>query len=144
MDVIFDLDGTLFDCEHRRHFIATKPKNYKAFQKAANLDPVILPIANVARSLSASGHRIVYCTGREDSMRSLTGEMLRIHNLPSGPVYMRPPHDFRPDFVVKKELLEKIKTDGYDPMLVFDDRKRVVDMWREEGILCAQVAAGDY
>jgi len=30
------------------------------------------------------------------------------------------------------------------PDLVFDDRASVVTMWRENGIACAQVAAGDF
>lgn len=28
--------------------------------------------------------------------------------------------------------------------MVFEDRARVVDMWRKRGVLCAQVAPGDF
>ena len=41
-------------------------------------------------------------------------------------------------------LKERIRKDGYEPFLVFDDRQRVVDMWRRNGIQCCQVAPGDY
>jgi hypothetical protein len=34
--------------------------------------------------------------------------------------------------------------DGYEPIMVFDDRNQVVKMWRERGIVCAQVAEGDF
>ena len=34
--------------------------------------------------------------------------------------------------------------DGYDPRLVFEDRKEDTAMWRDEGLLCCQVAEGDY
>lgn len=33
---------------------------------------------------------------------------------------------------------------GLDPKLVFDDRTRVVDMWRQEGLRAVQVAPGDF
>ena len=29
--IVFDIDGTLANIEHRRSFVATKPKNWKAF-----------------------------------------------------------------------------------------------------------------
>ena len=29
--IVFDIDGTLANIEHRRAFVATKPKNWKAF-----------------------------------------------------------------------------------------------------------------
>lgn len=60
------------------------------------------------------------------------------------PLYMRTAGDKRPDDVVKEELLAKIRADGYEPFLVFDDRQRVVDMWRRNGIQCCQVAPGDF
>jgi len=33
---------------------------------------------------------------------------------------------------------------GYTPSVVFDDRDRVVKMWRENGIRCFQVAEGNF
>ena len=29
-------------------------------------------------------------------------------------------------------------------VMVFDDRDRVVNMWRRNGVVCAQVAPGDF
>ena len=59
-------------------------------------------------------------------------------------LYMRKEGDFRPDAKVKEELLNQIRSDGYEPILAFEDRQRVVDMWRRNGIQCCQVAPGDY
>lgn len=57
---------------------------------------------------------------------------------------MRKNGDYRADDVVKREWL----TIGLIPrgrvLCAFDDRKRVVDMWRSEGITCYQVAPGDF
>ena len=50
-----------------------------------------------------------------------------------------------PDDVVKEEWLlslpEEIKS---NISIVFEDRKRVVDMWRNHGIQCCQVSEGDF
>ena len=31
-----------------------------------------------------------------------------------------------------------------DVLCVYDDRQKVVDMWREEGLVCCQVAPGNF
>ena len=36
------------------------------------------------------------------------------------------------------------ETEKDEPIMVFEDRKRVADMWRSKGIRCCQVAPGDY
>lgn len=38
--IIVDLDGTLANCEHRRHFLETKPKDWKSFHGLVHLVPV--------------------------------------------------------------------------------------------------------
>lgn len=147
MDVIFDLDGTLADLTHRRHFVTSKPKNWKAFFSSVEHDTVIEPIAMVARNL-ALGNNIIICSGRPDDLREVSQEWLRKHiwghGPPSAPLYMRKAGDLRADDIVKSELLDQILVDGYRPTLAFDDRSRVVKMWRTRGLLCAQVAEGEF
>ena len=41
-------------------------------------------------------------------------------------------------------MLDKMKAEGWNPELVFDDRTSVVDMWREKGLRAVQVAPGDF
>ena len=57
---------------------------------------------------------------------------------------MRSNSDFRPDFEVKEGMLVKMKDQGFDPIMAFDDRQQVVDMWRRQGITVMQVAEGDF
>jgi hypothetical protein len=57
---------------------------------------------------------------------------------------MRPEGDHRSDEVVKKEIWEKKIKPWYDVVAVFDDRDRVVKMWRDEGLLCVQSYYGDF
>jgi len=39
--VIFDVDGTLANCEHRMHWIRHRPKNWAAFNRAMPYDTPI-------------------------------------------------------------------------------------------------------
>jgi hypothetical protein len=57
---------------------------------------------------------------------------------------MRKQWDRRDDDIVKFELLEQIYEAGYEPVLVLEDRNRVVKMWRAAGLRCLQVADGDF
>jgi hypothetical protein len=41
-------------------------------------------------------------------------------------------------------MLTQIKADGWLPIMAFDDRARVVKMWRDNGVPCCQVAPGDF
>jgi hypothetical protein len=57
---------------------------------------------------------------------------------------MRDDNDRRADDIVKRELLGRMRADRFNPQLAIDDRRRVVDMWRSEGLVCAQVAEGNF
>jgi hypothetical protein len=57
---------------------------------------------------------------------------------------MRKYGDYRKDYVVKREIYEQLIAPDYDILCVLDDRNSVVDMWREIGLTCLQVAPGDF
>ena len=59
-------------------------------------------------------------------------------------LYMRKAGDHQDDSTLKLELLAKLRADGYEPIMAFDDRNRVVKMWRSVDIPCCQVAEGDF
>mgnify|MGYP002699954742 FL=1 len=56
---------------------------------------------------------------------------------------MRPNNNSESDAVVKKRMLDAIQR-TCNIVAVFDDKEKVVNMWRENGILCCQVAKGEY
>lgn len=143
MDIIFDLDGTLANLDHRLHLVKTKPKNWKAFFAGVSEDTVIDVIFKLYKKVML-GNRIIICSGRSDSCKQATEEWLYDNGIHYSALYMRKSDDCRDDATVKKELLYKMRDDGYNPLLAFDDRQRVVDMWREEGLTCCQVAKGDF
>ena len=51
---------------------------------------------------------------------------------------------FMPDDKLKQMWLDQLFTDKSDIVCVFDDRQKVVDMWRSHGLTCMQVAPGDF
>jgi phosphoglycolate phosphatase-like HAD superfamily hydrolase len=146
---IFDIDGTIANGDHRLHHITTEgqPKNWDAYFDACGDDEPIEHMADLAQKLYAGGATILYVSGRNERCREATLTWLERHYFPRTPsnrIYMRALTDFRADDIVKIELLAQIRVDGYEPLMAFDDRNRVVKAWREAGIPCAQVAEGDF
>ena len=159
MDFICDIDGTIADIEHRRHFVTTKPKNWPAFNKAMVNDGVVTPVLTVVQSLISSGNRVVFMSGRDSSCREMTTNWLAdkcgIRVAPHSdlswsdmlnnifPLYMRAEKDYRRDDIIKTELLEKVRADGYDPQFVIDDRPQVVRRWKSQGMFVFDVYQGE-
>lgn len=145
MDVIFDVDGTLADISHRRHFVASKPKNFGAFNRAMVHDTPHYDIIELLNRHVVFGDRVLIASGRGEEDRNTTEKWLAIHNANSYQrLYMRPAKDYRSDDIIKEEILAQMRLDGYDPKLVYDDRDQVVAMWRRNGIRCLQVAEGNF
>lgn len=133
--VICDIDGTLADCGHRSPYDV----------KAAGVDTVVKHIAELLRRYAPT-HRIIFMSGRDEGAgRAITEEWLRKHAaVPVTHLYMRPAGDTRPDEVVKRELYFQHVDMAYNVEFVLDDRNKVVDMWRELGLPCLQVAEGAF
>ena len=135
---IVDIDGTLANIDHRLHYVRTEPKNWKAFELGYVFDDPNMAVVHIVHALFNSlQFNIVIMSGRMGTKqgRDDTIAWLEEHKIPYHALYMREDQDFRPDNEVKKDLLNQMYRDGYGKVLaVFDDRKRVVDMWREQGI----------
>lgn len=147
--IIFDLDGTLADIRHRRHFVENGAKDWDAFFDACDKD-VPTMWCSVLASLWASGHDIQIWSGRSDVVRDKTEKWLedniyKPRRTVGRPLLrMRAEGDYSPDYKLKKSWLNELLVSGVKPAAVFDDRTRLVDMWRDHGIPCAQVAPGDF
>lgn len=98
MLVIFDLDGTLADCEHRRHFVAGSRKNWPAFFGACINDELIGHTFSVFAAMVRAGHDVEIWSGRSDEVRRHTELWLRDKGIkPSHLTRMRREGDFTPD-----------------------------------------------
>ena len=167
MDVVFDVDGTLMNIEHRVKYakrnlpkldaldypIPNPDYDYEKFESEIVNDTPNHEVFAIAIALHLEEHRIIIASGRKRKQMMKTLEMLRAygkeHMLSQGgdfwcDSYFRADGDNRRDSIVKEEMYEQMLKDGYDPKLVFDDRQQVVDMWRSKGIRVCQVAVGDF
>lgn len=141
---IFDVDGTLANPVHRKHFIENKPKRWDLWNLNIDKDTVNQEIADFVEVARAKGIFVIIATGREEKYRVITRNWLYDHNIFFDSLMLRKNGDYRSDDIIKKEMLDRISAAGINPVLVFDDRDRVVKMWRENGIRCFQVAEGDF
>ena len=142
--IVFDIDGTLANIEHRRGFVASKPKNFKAFNAAIPQDTPHEDIVWLTRALFTHNSRIILCSGRGEESREVTEQQMKDFGVTFDKLYMRSKGDFRKDSIVKVELLAQIRKEFGEPFLWFDDRKQVVDAIRAEGVRVLQVAPGDF
>jgi len=141
MNVVFDMDGTLCNIEHRLHLIQAEKKDWPAFFKLCVNDAPIWPILNLCKEMMQHHHVEVW-SGRSDMVRAETEQWLATYGI-TVPVRMRKNGDHRDDAVVKAEWLNSLGPEDW-PSITFDDRQRVVDMWRRHGIICCQVAPGNF
>jgi predicted kinase len=148
--VIVDMDGTLSDVSRRVHHLQGE-KDWKAFHDAMLDDEPIEPVATLVRILARAAadkqgiEAVILVTARHDDPKyaEMTREWLEYHDIPVTRIYMRKDNDIRPDHMIKKEILEQIISDGYEPFLAIDDRKEVVRMWRKNNIVTLQCAPDD-
>lgn len=166
--IIFDLDGTLALIDHRRHFVE-KPKgwgqknqltqllgdddwrpDWDAFFEACNNDlpnpGVVALYKMICRAqFEDLDTRVIIFSGRSESVRVKTVDWFKEYKIPTPDrLLMRPEGDFTPDDQLKEQWLRNLQAEGYFVQMVFDDRQKVVDMWRRNGITCLQVAPGDF
>ena len=160
--VIFDLDGTLAIIDERKK-LAKWESNKKAMDwdvffhpDNIKLDKPDPPVIKCAQMFHEQGFRVIIFSGRNDINFKETKEWLSEHNVPYDLLVCRPDKfkeeswpvadgnpatpamRFMPDEILKKAMLDTFVNKD-NVFCVFDDRKKVVDMWRQEGLTCFEV-----
>ncbi|CAM0048858.1 polynucleotide kinase [Vibrio phage K389] len=160
-NVIFDLDGTLALCDHRRHHVEGDVKNWDAFFAECDRDTVNEPIARLFRFYRDSPlHRVWILSGRSGTEEThyktvswlvgndLTPVSFGMRDIPVNEaaqrVSLRQYGDRRPDVEVKLEMIRQHGLTPENTEIVFDDRNCMVNAWRLWGFQCCQVAEGDF
>ena len=138
--VIFDIDGTLADLSHRIHYVTNGNKDWDNFFSKVSKDAPKQNIIDLTKALD-DHYKIILVSGRPEKTRADTQVWLFQHNVVYEQLYMRPDGDYRPDDIIKSQILDGILADGHEIAFVVDDRQRVVDMWRERGLTCLQCDA---
>lgn len=172
--IIFDLDGTLANCEHRKylvdasyredcyyHYPATlsqaegyfykrdfpspKPSkfvpDYKLFNEQCDKDTPNQAVITTFERLNDSEFTEIW-SGRCESVREKTLKWIASNVYHENEslehinrhLKMRPVGDFTPDEELKERWLDEAISKGETIDFVFDDRPKVVNMWRSRGI----------
>lgn len=147
MIVLCDIDGTLANCDHRRKLLPNGKMDWAHFLNPdlVALDLPIVPVLNTVHALQVDDNYVIFVTGRHEGLRSVTHNWLIRHfcsleNDPPEILRMRKADDFRPDHIIKEEILDSIILDmGGPPHLVIDDRPSVLSMWRRRGIFTLSI-----
>jgi predicted kinase len=139
MFVIFDLDGTIANIDHRTHFVRGGRRDWDSFFRACVFDKGVDHVIKTFHAHLDAGHKVRIWSARSDIVRTETENWLSDMGIdPCLLQHMRAADDNTPDVELKRYWLSQ----EYErPDLVYDDRQRVVDMWRAEGIPCFQVVA---
>jgi beta-phosphoglucomutase-like phosphatase (HAD superfamily) len=142
--VIFDVDGTLCDVRAVRHWVQgpdgrkRSNANFDAFHEASAACPPFESVRELVRISSALGLQIVVVTGREAKWDCLTARWLLENCIPYAVLCTRGHRDYRPDHIVKAEILLDLRRE-YDVVLAVDDRPDIVRVWLADGIPTIQV-----
>lgn len=128
--VIVDLDGTLALMVNRGPFDASKCETDE--------------VNEVVRGIIVHHDHVVLMSGRSGEFREHTQRWLLANNIRYDELHMRAEGDQRKDSIVKRELFDAHIRGRWNVSFVLDDRQQVVDMWRGLGLVCLQVAPGDF
>ena len=110
------------------------------------------PVINIVNALAAQQCKPIFLSGRPEDVKDGPGGTIRqktLHWLDRWGVsdastgswlYMRKQGDFRSDDIVKRELFTSLPAEVRDRVIMaFDDRPRVLRLWRDLGIYAVDV-----
>lgn len=153
---IFDLDGTIALIDHRRPILSdasipTSDARWRKFFAACVDDVPNMPVIETMRLLDKAGAEIWIFSGRSDEVQAETIQWLATYDVPHyfrngrGRFFMRLSGDYTEDSVLKDEWFSMVEERARKRIVAaFDDRDKVVAMWRRNGIPCFQVAEGKF
>jgi predicted kinase len=144
--IIVDIDGTL------AHIPAggRSPYDYTRVHEDVVDKTVRGIVEDYQRAITWDIRHVFVVSGRDDACRAETEAWLHDNGVEFCELFMRPADaknawgNKLPDYVVKYELFNANIRDKYNVRFVLDDRAQVVDMWRQLGLKCLQVAVGDF
>ena len=138
---IFDIDGTLANCDHRLHYVKNKPKNWDAFYSECMSDHVIWPVAEMLE-LFRKNYLIYIVTGRPERNRDLTELWLNNNKIYFDKLIMRGDRDFRKSPDYKSSVCDTIEAEGNKIFLAVEDREDCINMFINRGIYTFNVSNG--
>lgn len=129
--IIVDIDGTLAKMVNRNPFEWNKVKH-------DSCNDVIKQMVN-----NYKGNVIIF-TGRDGVCKNDTIEWLHLNDIKYDKLFMRDCGNTEKDSIIKQRMFDNNIRGKYYIDYILDDRNQVVEMWRSIGLICLQVAEGDF
>lgn len=127
------MDGTLADVRSIRHHIMGGNRNFDAFHSESIDAPAHDHVVSMVHKAVEDGHDILIVTARMAKWRNHTAMWLAMHGVPSHALFMRGDDDHRKDYLVKKDILDKINQ-TWNVVHAVDDNPAVIQLWEDNGI----------
>ena len=133
---VFDVDGTLALLGDRSPYD----------MRNVAIDTPHRPVVMAAQALAAHPEvdALIVVSWRDESARRATEAWLTFNGIPFDRLLLRRKGDQRADHIGKDEIYDPPIPPHFSVIGVIDDRRSVVEMWRSRGLVCFQVADGDF
>ncbi|PRB14763.1 polynucleotide kinase [Microbacterium sp. MYb62] len=133
---IFDVDGTLALIGDRSPYD----------MRNVAIDTPNHPVVVAAQAFAAHPDvdALIVVSGRDETARRSTEAWLTFNEIPFDRLLLRRTGDQRADNIVKAEIYDAHIEPHFTVIGVVDDRRSVVEMWRSRGLVCFQVAEGNF
>jgi phosphoglycolate phosphatase-like HAD superfamily hydrolase len=141
--VVFDLDGVLSDAASRQHYLDGPWRDWDAFFEACGDDPLIEEVARLLGLLDP-GLVIVLLTARPARVQPQTLAWLHRYGVRWDLLIMRDYGDYAAARDFKRGSVRELRKAGFELVLSFEDDRRNVAMFRDEGIPCVYIHSGYY
>jgi len=141
--VVFDLDGVLSDAVSRQHFLERPRRDWDAFFEACGDDPLIEEVARLLELLDQE-LVIVLLTARPGRVQPQTLAWLHRYGLRWDLLVMRDHGDYGAAREFKRRSVLELREAGFELVLSFEDDRRNVAMFREEGVPSVYIHSGYY
>ncbi len=143
--VVFDMDGVLSDAAGRQHYLEGENgwQDWDSFFAACGEDALIGEVARLLDVID-DDHRVVLLTARPLRVQPPTLSWLARYDLRWDLLIMRNVGDFGSSRDYKRRSVGELRAYGFDLRLAFEDDKRNVHMFHDEGIPCIYIHSGYY
>lgn len=140
--ILCDIDGTIADLTHRLHYIKDGNRDWDGFFSDVGKDTFKESVwRQVVEDAEDNDAVVIFLSGRSDVSRHDTEKWLEANGIKEPLVLMRREFDRRPDTEVKRDIFDWHFKD-YNIVRIYDDRPRLVKMWREMGLDCVDCGDG--
>lgn len=129
--VVFDIDGTLMDENHRSHL--REAKRWEEYFMACDLDTPIEHVVKLTHEYHTKGYEVWLMSGRSDSCEQKTLESMKNHGVYFDRIKLRSKDNFMPDHVLKPAWIGKYI--GIERVeVLYDDTDSVIQGFRRKGL----------